>query len=177
MRVSRIVLYKYFCQVFNSLLEDKKLEGTPLLVYANKQDLMNAVSASETVQYLSLHSIRDKAWQIQPYSAISEEGLQVIGRFCDVFCDVLLYTSISIANYCQMLDALLEDKKLAGVPLLVYANKQDLINAKSASEISETLMLNTLRDRAWQIQACSAVINEGLEVFIFFLSINSKDLA
>ena len=35
------------------------------------------------------------------------------------------------------LQALLEDDKLAGVPLLIYANKQDLISALDGDEIED----------------------------------------
>ncbi|XP_061703647.1 ADP-ribosylation factor-like protein 3 isoform X3 [Syngnathoides biaculeatus] len=58
---------------------------------------------------------------------------------------------------------LLEEDDLAGVPLLVFANKQDLSAAMSASELAEGLDLHTVRDRMWQVQACSAVTAEGLQ--------------
>jgi ADP-ribosylation factor-like protein 3 len=58
---------------------------------------------------------------------------------------------------------LLEEEKLAGVPLLVFANKQDLINALPANEIANDLDLVGIRDRQWQIQPCSAKTGEGLQ--------------
>ncbi|KAI2802747.1 ADP-ribosylation factor protein 3, partial [Blomia tropicalis] len=61
------------------------------------------------------------------------------------------------------LNELLSEEKLATVPLLIYANKQDLINAVTAGELAESLHLVTIRDRAWQIQACSATSGEGLK--------------
>lgn len=61
------------------------------------------------------------------------------------------------------LNELLSEEKLATVPLLIYANKQDLINAVSAGELAEALSLVHIRDRAWQIQACSATSAEGLK--------------
>lgn len=48
--------------------------------------------------------------------------------------------------------------------MLVFANKQDLATASPASEIAEGLNLHTYRDREWQIQACSAVSGEGVQV-------------
>ena len=45
---------------------------------------------------------------------------------------------------------------MAGVPLLVLANKQDLLNALPANEIADGLNLFNIRDRPWQIQPCSA---------------------
>ncbi|XP_039635355.1 ADP-ribosylation factor-like protein 3 isoform X1 [Perca fluviatilis] len=58
---------------------------------------------------------------------------------------------------------LLEEEKLAAVPLLIFANKQDLVTASPASELAESLSLHTIRDRMWQVQACSAVTAEGVQ--------------
>ena len=58
---------------------------------------------------------------------------------------------------------LLQDEKLENVPLLIFANKQDLLNALTADEISNTLSLNDIRDRTWSIQPCSAKNGDGLQ--------------
>jgi GTPase SAR1 family protein len=58
---------------------------------------------------------------------------------------------------------LTEEDKLAGVPLLVMANKQDLLSALSAADISVGLNLTAIRDRPWQIQACSAKSGDGVQ--------------
>lgn len=47
---------------------------------------------------------------------------------------------------------LLEESKLDGVPVLVFANKQDLPLAARSSEISSRLKLTEIRDRNWHIQ-------------------------
>lgn len=62
----------------------------------------------------------------------------------------------------ELTKLLTEEDKLAGVPLLVYANKQDLLSALSAADISTGLNLHVIKDRPWQIQACSAKKGEGL---------------
>lgn len=49
------------------------------------------------------------------------------------------------------------------VPLLIMANKQDLLNALSPGEITTELGLNEIRDRVWQILPCSAKTGEGLQ--------------
>lgn len=59
---------------------------------------------------------------------------------------------------------MLEEEKLAAVPLLIFANKQDLMTATPASELAEGLHLHTIRDRMWQVQACSGLTAEGLQV-------------
>ncbi len=64
---------------------------------------------------------------------------------------------------------MLEEEKLNGVPLLIFANKQDLALAARASEITDGLSLHQIRDRPWQIQGCSAVTKEGVKVSIIDL--------
>ncbi len=71
------IYYYFFIQELAELLEEEKLHGVPLLVFANKQDLINAARASEITDGLSLHQIRDRAWQIQGCSAYTKEGVKV----------------------------------------------------------------------------------------------------
>lgn len=56
-----------------------------------------------------------------------------------------------------------EEEQLQKVPLLVFANKQDLDGALTPQEIAEGLGLLALRERAWQIEGCSAKNGVGLE--------------
>ena len=59
------------------------------------------------------------------------------------------------------LNSLMSEEALAKVPLLVYANKQDLQFALEAEEVLEHLKLTEIQDRTWNIQACSALTKEG----------------
>lgn len=61
------------------------------------------------------------------------------------------------------LTQLLKEEKLEGVPLLVFANKQDLLNALSADEIRDGLELDRIQQRKWTIQSCSSKSGEGLD--------------
>lgn len=61
------------------------------------------------------------------------------------------------------LAALLEEEKLAGVPILILANKQDLATAEPPDEITMKLGLHEIRNRNWQIQGCSALTKAGLD--------------
>jgi len=62
------------------------------------------------------------------------------------------------------LGQLLEEEKLSHVPVLIFANKQDLMNAMGPEEISEGLNLASLpRSRSWHIQGASAKSGEGLQ--------------
>lgn len=59
---------------------------------------------------------------------------------------------------------LLSDEKLSDVPILIFANKQDLVNLIKVSEIAEAIGLIKLKDRTWQIQECSAIQGTGIKV-------------
>lgn len=85
---------------------------------------------------------------------------------CDNVC--MIFTWV-----CQELAELLEEEKLSGVPVLIFANKQDLLTAAPASEIAEGLNLHTIRDRIWQIQSCSALTGEGIQVCASLLELSS----
>jgi ADP-ribosylation factor-like protein 3 len=57
----------------------------------------------------------------------------------------------------EELTSLLQEETLQKVPLLIYANKQDLELALEPSEVMESLKLNEIQGRMWNIQACSAI--------------------
>lgn len=61
------------------------------------------------------------------------------------------------------LEDLLGEEELKMVPVLVYANKQDMNSALSSEEVATSLQLNTIRGRSWQIQPCSAKTGEGVQ--------------
>ena len=47
---------------FNDLLIQDELRDAVLLVFANKQDLPNAMNAAEITDKLGLHSLRQRHW-------------------------------------------------------------------------------------------------------------------
>ena len=57
------------------MLNEDELRDALLLVFANKQDLPNAMSAAEITDKLGLQSIRNRDWYIQATCAQSGDGL------------------------------------------------------------------------------------------------------
>ena len=57
------------------MLNEDELRDAVLLVFANKQDLPNAMNAAEITDRLGLHSLRNRHWYIQSTCATSGEGL------------------------------------------------------------------------------------------------------
>jgi small GTP-binding protein len=67
-----------------------------------------------------------------------------------------------MAEALEELHGVLGASELADTKLLVLANKQDLPNALSASQVAKGLSLESLRGREWFVQACCATSGEGL---------------
>lgn len=70
------------------------------------------------------------------------------------------------------LSAMLREDELRNVVLLVFANKQDLPNAMSVTEVTEKLGLNKIdtRTRQWHVQGTTATSGDGLYEGLDFLS-------
>jgi len=83
-------------------------------------------------------------------------------------CDAVVYVidsadSNRIKESGGELQELLSEERLRGVPLLIFANKQDLILAKSIEEITTSLNLASIADRDWAVKSSCATNNIGLE--------------
>jgi len=57
------------------MLSEDELRDAVLLVFANKQDLPNALKPSELTEKLNLHNMRNRNWYIQATCATNGEGL------------------------------------------------------------------------------------------------------
>uniref|UniRef100_A0A914I5U5 ADP-ribosylation factor 1-like 2 n=1 Tax=Globodera rostochiensis TaxID=31243 RepID=A0A914I5U5_GLORO len=57
------------------MLAEDELRDAVLLVFANKQDLPNAMNAAEVTDRLGLHTLRNRNWYIQATCATSGDGL------------------------------------------------------------------------------------------------------
>jgi len=59
----------------DKMLNEDELRDAVLLVFANKQDLPNAMSVAELTDKLGLHNMRNRKWYIQAACATSGDGL------------------------------------------------------------------------------------------------------
>lgn len=59
--------------------------------------------------------------------------------------------------------------------LLVLANKQDIVGARTAAEIAQDLSLHTIRTHEWQIQSCCALTGEGLQQGLEWIATRIRD--
>nr|XP_054765440.1 ADP-ribosylation factor-like protein 3 [Lytechinus pictus] len=131
----------------------------------------------------NIKSVKNKDWNLNVWDIGGQRKIRPYWRNYFENTDVLIYV-IDSADRTRFEEAgeefseLLEEEKLQGVPVLVFANKQDLVGAASASDLSDSdnLNLQILRNRSWQIQACSAQTGEGLEAGLTWVmkTVNSK---
>ncbi|KAH3732573.1 ADP-ribosylation factor 1 [Pelomyxa schiedti] len=70
------------------------------------------------------------------------------------------------------LQKMLNEDELREAVVLVFANKQDLPNAMTVSELTDKLGMHTLRNRKWFIQATCATSGDGLYEGLDWLSHN-----
>ncbi|KIH46513.1 ADP-ribosylation factor family protein [Ancylostoma duodenale] len=67
----------YARSLLHMILEEPNLQELKfhLLVFANKQDLPNAMTAAEVTEALELEKLKNLEWHIQPSNAISGDGV------------------------------------------------------------------------------------------------------
>ena len=59
----------------NMMLDEQQLRDAILLVFANKMDLPNAMTAGDVTEQLGLYDVRDRSWYVQSSSVTSGAGL------------------------------------------------------------------------------------------------------
>jgi len=62
-------------QELHRIINDREMRDALLLVFANKQDLPQAMSPAEITDKLALHRLRDRNWFVQPSCATTGDGL------------------------------------------------------------------------------------------------------
>jgi len=140
---------------------------------AGKTTLLK-VLASEDVSHITptqgfnIKSVQSKGFKLNVWDIGGQRRIRPYWKNYFENTDLLIYVIDSadrnrFEETGEELTELLEEEKLAGVPVLIFANKQDLLSAAKAADIAKGLNLHSIRDREWQIQACSAVSGEGVK--------------
>ncbi|KAK4459125.1 ADP-ribosylation factor family-domain-containing protein [Cladorrhinum samala] len=63
----------------------------------------------------------------------------------------------------EELHGLLQEERLSGASLLVFANKTDVKGCMTGDDISKALQLDDIRTHRWHILRCSAITGENLK--------------
>ncbi|XP_061887804.1 ADP-ribosylation factor-like protein 3 isoform X1 [Entelurus aequoreus] len=140
---------------------------------AGKTTLLKQLAAEDIshitpTQGFNIKSVQSSGFKLNVWDIGGQRKIRPYWKNYFENTDVLIYVIDSSDNKrfeetSLELSELLEEGDLAAVPLLIFANKQDLMTAMPASELAESLNLHTVRDRMWQVQACSAITAEGLQ--------------
>ena len=59
-----------------TILEEDELKNAALLIFANKQDLQDALDKEMITEKLGLNTVKNRSWFIQISSAITGDGLK-----------------------------------------------------------------------------------------------------
>jgi len=119
-------------------------------------------------QGFNIKSVVSKGFKLNVWDIGGQKKIRPYWRNYFENTDVLIYVIDSadkkrFEETGEELSELLEEDKLAHVPVLIFANKQDLFKSAEPSQIADDLQLSLIRDRVWQIQACSALTKEGVK--------------
>lgn len=96
-----------------------------------------------------------------------QDKIRVLWKHYFTGCEGLVYVIDSndrtrFAEAKNELDWILDSDEMRGVPLVILANKQDLPQAATPSEVANSLGLSKVQGRKWHVQGTSATIGEGL---------------
>ncbi|XP_016305117.1 ADP-ribosylation factor-like protein 3 [Sinocyclocheilus anshuiensis] len=133
-----------------------------------KQLASEDISHIMPTQGFNIKSVQSQGFKLNVWDIGGQRKIRPYWRNYFENTDLLIYVIDSsdrkrFDETAQELAELLDEEKLNMVPLLIFANKQDMMMAATAAEITESLNLHTIRDRIWQIQSCSALTTEGVQ--------------
>merc|ERR1711865_155462 len=137
---------------------------TTILKKLGDEDIDNI----QPTQGFNIKSLMTEGFKLNVWDIGGQKTIRPYWRNYFDNTDILIYVVDSadrrrLDECVDELAELLSEDKLALVPLLVFANKQDLINAVPPEEIAELLALDTEKNRPWHIEPCSAKTGIGLE--------------
>lgn len=58
------------------ILGDREMKDAVILIFANKQDLRDAIKPAKLTEMLGLNRLRDRNWYVQPSCATTGDGLE-----------------------------------------------------------------------------------------------------
>jgi len=123
------------------------------------------ISNTTPTQGFNVKTVSQAGFKLHVWDIGGQKALRPYWKNYFEHTDALLYVIDSsdkarVEESGNELNVLLETEELAGVPLLVFANKQDIEGALTAKKLTELMQLGNIRDRNWQIHACSAHVKD-----------------
>jgi ADP-ribosylation factor 1/2 len=139
--------------------------GKTTLLY--KLKVGEVVSTNPTIGF-NVEEIKYKNLNLICWDIGGQKKIRQLWRHYYYNTDVIIFIVDSndtsddrISTIKEELHGLMNSSELSDAILLVYANKQDLLYAKSTSEIASDLELSSI-NRQWHIQACCCNTGSGI---------------
>jgi small GTP-binding protein len=121
------------------------------------------------VEEISYNNIKLQAWDLGGQES-SRSVWDVYFTNTDAIIYVIDTTDETFDDSKTQFYKLLKNETLKNAIILIYANKQDLPEAKNVSDIIQIYGLDNIKDHIWHIQPCSAQTGEGLITGMKWLS-------
>jgi len=136
------------------LLDEEKLAHVPVLIFANKQDLMNAMSPEEVRKSTTAaHSVRLLSMRTASCCACCLPSSHVTILSCSGFCRAVFTVPVNFSHHSDCTSHQCLTYFLFLLLFVIWC-----------FQISEGLNLAALpRGRSWHIQGASAKTGEGLQ--------------
>ena len=122
------------------------------------------------VEEISINNVKFQAWDLG-----GQESMRSVWDVYYINTDAIIYVidSADVDNYEESkieFLKIIKNEDLKSAMVLIFANKQDLDNAKPVSELINIYGLDKIKDQLWHIQPCSAKTGEGLMTGLKWLS-------
>ncbi|KAJ1030045.1 hypothetical protein NDA16_000958 [Ustilago loliicola] len=135
----------------------KKLQNQP-------QSEIEAISptlgfAIQTFQYKGYHL---NVWDIGGQKSLRPYWKNYFEKTDAIIWVVDSSDTARLTDCKEELDKLLNEERLHGATIMLFANKQDLPGALSAEQIKNHLELDRVSTHSWRIQPCSAYTGDNL---------------
>lgn len=146
--------------------------GKTTILYRLK--LEEIVIATPTIGF-NVETIKYKNVLFTVWDVGGQEGIRSLWRNYFKNIKALIFVIDSndrkrVAEVKRELNNVLQDEALKNAKLLVFANKQDMPNVMSISDLTNDLELNKLHKRKWHIQPTCATLGNGLYEGLDWLS-------
>ncbi len=163
----------FFSKTWNKLFAKRQVRILMVgLDAAGKTTIMYKMKMNETVKTIptigfNLETMEYKSLTMTMWDVGGQDKLRGLWKHYYEGSDAIIYVVDSndrerIELNKETLSKMLDEPELQKACLLVYANKQDLVNSMTPNEIVEQLGLNTLKGREWNVQGTAATLGTGL---------------
>ncbi|XP_054258697.1 ADP-ribosylation factor-like protein 2 isoform X3 [Macrosteles quadrilineatus] len=122
----------------------------------------------------NIKTLEHKGYQLNIWDVGGQKSLRSYWRNYFESTDGLIWVVDSadkrrLEDCKRELYTLLQEERLLGATLLVFANKQDLPGSLTSEEIKTVVELDSIKSHHWRILPCSAVTGDNLVVGIDWL--------